>query len=412
MKVAGIPFLKRLLFIHCRMPILVLKMFVKEKVRITPTNQQEQWLLGNGTSTITTVQKVLFKTQTMSLLTMGSFSSKLKITSDKSCSDSIVKTAIVHPLPTAAYSATNVCIPYPAVFTNVSSVSPGNINYQKWRFTNIDNDTSNSLNPTKIFATHGTYNVKLLVRSDSGCVDSISKPVLYFEKPVVDFTIEDMCANSTAFLINTSSVNTSTFANWKWDIDNNNTTDYSSKNMSHKYAQHGQKTIQLIGTTVQGCIDTMAKTMLVHPLPLADFSPTPNCVTDSLSFADGSSIASGSITNYNWNFNEGVGAASKNPKKKFSSEGNKQVRLIITSDKNCKDTVDKPVIVYPLPQPNFSTTPVCLKIKQYLTIQAISPLNILPIKSHNMYGSLVTDNRLLPLKHSICLARQENTKLL
>jgi len=290
----------------------------------------------------------------------GSFSSKLKVISDKGCGDSIVKTAIVHPLPVAAYSANSVCMPLPVSFANSSSVTPGNITYQKWKFTSTSSDTTNYFNPTKSFAFHGTYNVKLLVRSDSGCIDSITKPVIYFEKPVVDFTIEDMCANSNAFLINTSTVSSSTFSNWKWDIDNNNTTDYTSKNMSHKYTQHGVKTIQLIGTTVEGCIDTMIKTMNVHPLPIADFSPTPNCVSDSTAFVESSSIPLGTIAKYDWNFNEGAGAVHKGPKKKFTTPGNKRVRLIITSDKSCKDTVEKSVMIYPLPQPNFTSSPVCL----------------------------------------------------
>ncbi|MFZ9954770.1 MAG: PKD domain-containing protein [Flavobacteriales bacterium] len=290
----------------------------------------------------------------------GSYSSKLKVVSDKGCADSIVKTAIVHPLPIAAYSANNMCIPHPVSFANSSSVTLGNITYQKWKFTSDIGDTTNNFNPTKAFDTHGTFNVKLLVRSDSGCVDSITKSVLYFEKPVVDFTLNDLCANATLNLNNTSTLSSSTFTSWKWDIDNNSSTDYTTQNTVHKYTQHGLKTIQLIGATAQGCLDTMIKTMTVHPLPIADFSPTPNCVNDSASFTESCSIPAGTITNYDWNFNEGNGALVKGPKKKFSTPGNKQVRLIITSDKNCKDTVDKPVMIYPLPQPNFTTAPVCL----------------------------------------------------
>lgn len=300
----------------------------------------------------------------------GNFNSKLKITSDKGCSDSIVKSTIVHPLPLASYSATSVCYPLPISFSNSSSVSEGNITYQKWIFAS-DADTSNNFNPSKSFVSHGTYNVKLFVLTDSGCVDSISKPIVYFEKPTVDFNAVDLCANESLNLNNISAVSSSTFSDWKWDIDNNNSTDYTSKNSTHKYSQHGLKTIQLIGKTAQGCLDTMVKTIDVFPLPIADFNLTPKCVNDSAAFTNSSSIVSGTITNYQWNFNEGKTASAPHAKNKFASEGIKTVRLIITSDKNCKDTIDKTVEIYPLPQPQFTADAVCLNASNTFTNSSV-----------------------------------------
>ena len=312
------------------------------------------WDFDNNNSIESTVQNPSYN-----FVSNGNFNSKLKITTDKGCSDSIVKATVVHPLPVASYSATSVCFPLPITFSNTSSVSAGNITYQKWKFTN-DADTSNNFNPAKSFANHGTFNVKLFVRTDSGCVDSITKPVIYFEKPSVDFTANDLCANATLNLNNTSSVSSSTFSEWKWDIDNNNSTEYTTKNGSHKYSQAGLKTIQLIGKTSQGCLDTMVKTLNVHPLPAADFTPIPKCINDSADFTNTSTISSGTIINHQWNFNDGNLSAAAHPKNKFNSEGIKAVRLIITSDKNCKDTADKSVEIYPLPQPQFTADAVCL----------------------------------------------------
>ncbi len=289
----------------------------------------------------------------------GAYTAKLKVTSDKGCVDSITHPTKVNPLPVAGFTSTNICSPSPMLFVNSSTVSPGNINYIKWTFQG-NNDTSNINSPSKIFTNPGNYNIKLFVRSDSGCVDSITKPVIYFEKPVANFTYADLCAQSKATLTNSSTVATSTIQSYKWDINGDYTTEYTSNNVSHKYNTAGTNVINLIVTTAQGCIDTAQKTITVNPLPVADFTSPNVCMSDSSSFTANCSINGGSIVSYDWRFNNGTSVTQQNPKRKFGTHGNQLAKLIVTSDKNCKDTADKTIVTWPLPLPDFSSNEVCL----------------------------------------------------
>ncbi|MCX6180849.1 MAG: PKD domain-containing protein [Bacteroidetes bacterium] len=320
----------------------------------------------------------------------GNFSAKLKITSDKGCMDSITKNVLVNPLPVAAFSNTTVCNPLPVQFTNASTVNPGSIKSTKWSF---ENKSSDLTNPTNIFSTHGNYNVKLLVLSDSGCADSITKPVTYYEKPVAKFTVNDECSNNDASFVNTSTVSTSSITKWSWDIDANSTIDYTSQNSTHKFTTPGSKSIKLIVKTAQGCSDTISKTMTVYPLPLAAFTQKDTCVSDSAIFLDASTISSGNIASYKWNFGDGKSAFSKNSKHKFSAEGTYNVQLIVTSDKNCKDTISSPSNIWPLPSPDFSSEDVCLKEKN-IFIDASSISNANSINSIVSYNWKFGDNQI------------------
>ncbi len=307
--------------------------------------------------------------------THGNFTAKLKVTTDKLCSDSTTGSVVVNPLPSAAFNSTNICQPLPMQFNNASTVNPGSITYVNWTFEpGVDHNTD--LNPVHAFSASGNYNVKLFVRTDSACVDSIIKPVSYYEKPVAAFTVNDQCAASVATFNNASTVLSSTITEWKWDIDINGSTDYTAKNSTHTYNTPGNKTAELIVKTAQGCLDTVQKPLVIHPLPLANFSINDACVSDSAGFIDNSIVSSGSISNWKWNFGDGKNSVLKNSKNKFASEGIYNVTLIVGSDKNCKDTINHPVNIWPLPSPDFSSENVCLKQENiFIGLSSISSAN-------------------------------------
>ncbi len=317
---------------------------------------QWKWDFKNDQSVDNTTPNASFNFQNK-----GSYSTKLTVVSDKGCVDSVVKVVVVNPLPKAAFSATSVCYPLPINFSNTSSVSSGNIVYQKWKFATSNADTSNHFNPSKKFAQSGSYSIKLYVKTDSSCVDSVNKTIVYLEKPKVNFVVNDHCYGLSSTFQNTSTLQTSTFSSWSWDVDNNATTDYGSKNINHKFIQEGSYTVKLIGRSDQGCADTISKVVQIFPKPIANFSSTSACVSDSINFTNKSSISTGAIASTNWNFNNESSSSSMHQKVKFSSEGIKSVRLVVSSDKNCKDTADQLLTVFPLPLAQFNASEECLK---------------------------------------------------
>lgn len=295
--------------------------------------------------------------------TAGSYDVELLVETSGGCKDSIVQTVYVNPLPAANFSAASVCLTETTNFIDSSTISSGTITNWAWDFDD-GIGTSTAQNPTYTYANAGTYNVSLTVTSDSGCIHTITIPVNVYASPTAAFATNDVCLNTLAnFNSTTSNGNGGTINQWSWDFDYNGVThtpDDNTQNPSYNYATPGTYTIQLIITTNAGCTDTTTETITIFPSPVADFTFNDECFGTAISFTDNSNISSGSITNWNWNFDNGNNSAIQNPSELYANDGDYDVTLIVTSDNGCTDTITKNINVWPLPMVDFSPTTVCL----------------------------------------------------
>jgi PKD repeat protein len=73
---------------------------------------------------------------------------------------------------------------------------------------------------------------------------------------------------------------------------------------------------------------------------VASFTYTYNAETELVSFANGSTIASGTISSYNWNFGDGNTSTETNPSYTFTSPGIFTVVLTATSAQGCSAVFD------------------------------------------------------------------------
>ncbi len=91
----------------------------------------------------------------------------------------------------------------------------------------------------------------------------------------------------------------------------------------------------------------------INPVPLADFSFSDVCLNQAMNFNDASTVSSGSIASWSWNFGDGNPIITiQNPNHTYSSPGTYSVDLIVTTNSGCKDTIVKSVEVYPFPIAN------------------------------------------------------------
>lgn len=115
----------------------------------------------------------------------------------------------------------------------------------------------------------------------------------------------------------------------------------------------------------QGCAGpSVDYTVYVHEKPVADFTNTDECIGNSTTFTDGSSIGTGSIIGWRWDFGDPASgpaniSASQNPTHAFTAPGNYNVTLVSTSSNGCMDTVVHAIVVNPLPTPDFSFNKAC-----------------------------------------------------
>ena len=138
------------------------------------------------------------------------------------------------------------CLPLVVDFTNESDGQT----FTGWAFGN--GNSSNMDSPTQTFDESGNYTIKLLVESQNGCKDSITKNVTVFPNPIVDFTpvTDDPCG----LPFTTNFQNTSQGAiDFQWDFDDGNTS--QATNPSNTYTVDGVFDVSLIGVSINGCAD-------------------------------------------------------------------------------------------------------------------------------------------------------------
>ncbi len=260
----------------------------------------------------------------------------------------VVKIA-VKPLPVVKYGASTECYPNATAFTDSSTVNQGtNTN---WNWTFGDGTTSAQQNPSKLY-TAGSYTAKLIVTTNFGCRDSVSKTITIHPKPVAGYTSQDICFGFNSAFTDTSKVSTGSIINRNWDFGDGFTS--TALNPNHSYNAHGTFNVRLIVTTDRNCRDTITRPLVIYPKPQAKFGVPPTCLVDSASFFDSSSVATGSITTWAWAFGDGGSSAIQNPVHPYAADGSYTAKLLITTDRGCKDSTSNPVIVRPMPVVRFN----------------------------------------------------------
>lgn len=305
----------------------------------------------------------------------GTYTAELLVTTVDGCSDSVTMQVVVDPIPVANFTSGNVCLNATTIFNDLSTIITGNINSWAWDFGDASG-TSVSQNPTYVYGAAGNYNVTLTVISDSGCIHSFNTNLDVFPEPIAAFTANDVCENVAASFTDNSNPNGGTIAFWNWDFDNNGTIDNTNQNPMYSYPANGTYNIELIVTTSSGCSDTIIQPVTIFPMPIADYTFVNTCFGTGIVFTDNSSVTSGNITNWSWNFGNANTSAIQNPTENYLNDGVYNVQLVATSDNGCKDSLTQQIEVWPLPIVNFNPTEVCLNdTTQFNDMSVVSSLN-------------------------------------
>ncbi|RYZ19540.1 MAG: PKD domain-containing protein, partial [Chitinophagaceae bacterium] len=86
--------------------------------------------------------------------------------------------------------------------------------------------------------------------------------------------------------------------------------------------------------------------LTVFPRPVSNFTNSvPGCAPATVNFTGTSTISSGSVSSYFYQFGDGQTAQVQNPSHIFAAAGVYNVQLVSTSTENCSDTVTKTVTI-------------------------------------------------------------------
>jgi gliding motility-associated-like protein len=102
----------------------------------------------------------------------------LAVTTSAGCSDTLIRTIFINPLPTAMWNYSKYCSDS-AQFEDMSTVSPGGIQSWLWKFG--DSTSGIIQNAAHTYHASGTYSVNLVVTSDSGCSSSYADTISVYD---------------------------------------------------------------------------------------------------------------------------------------------------------------------------------------------------------------------------------------
>lgn len=280
----------------------------------------------------------------------------VKVTSDGGCINYDTCYVVAAPDPQPGFFAAPHCLGDSAFFSDTSSISSGTISYQ-WDFGDpfSNSDTSSSKLPKYLYTKFGTFNAKVTLESNYGCVKSVSRPVVVLPIPEAKFSINNHCVDSTIALSNQSKVPGNLGLTYLWRFGDGDTSVLA--NPSHSYSRDTVFRVQLLATS-QGCSDSVFKSVTIYPNPEPKFVFKNACRGNLVQFTDSSRINSGNLS-YNFNLGNGRSSALKNPSTTYNSVGNFIVNLTVISDKNCRASYRDTVIVHPIPVANFSVVNAC-----------------------------------------------------
>lgn len=264
--------------------------------------------------------------------------------------DTVVVTVKPHPKAIFYDPSPSHCLGTITYFRDTSVATTGNtIKDWYWKFGNNLFDTVQHTSTT--YTKAGAYNVTLTVTDNKGCSGDTTMLINIWPLPSADFQITSACIGDSVAFKNTSTVDGGiiTLAIWSFG---DGTPLINAVDPKHLYPTNPKNfNVQLFVTSDKNCIGAITKPLELFPKPLVDFAANNICVFRELRF---SNYSDGNKSL--WNFGDGATSILRNPGHIYATPGPKDVKLIVSNNFGCSDSITKKITVYPQPKFNFYAT--------------------------------------------------------
>lgn len=298
-----------------------------------------QWDFGDGQLQANNSNKVGFRYQNP-----GTYKVKLYGQDAVGCakidSSALV---IVQDIPTANFDAnprTADCYPLAVRFQDLSS--PGVVSWT-WDF----GDATGSIlqNPFHNYTTAGLFDVRLSVSTSNGCThDTLKAQFIETKGPSADFQIDKdtVCIGD---LVTFQVLNPQNYSSVSIDFGDGNSS--SALNATHRYDTTGIIFPSLnLTQAATNCVVSIRDTVYIFDVKARmKVSPLSGCAPLTTTLVN----TSEGFSSYRWEINNASVPTLDSFATTFDQAGSYPIRLIIDSQEGCKDTVDKTVEVFPLP---------------------------------------------------------------
>ncbi|HYG15270.1 MAG TPA: PKD domain-containing protein, partial [Bacteroidia bacterium] len=281
----------------------------------------------------------------------GIYNVTLTVTDANGCQASVSKYVTQAPraIPDFTFTPTQ-CDNRGVSFTNTSTPPAFGATGYIWDFN--DGTKSAAFSASHDFNQFKTYDVKLLVKTEFGCTDSIMKTVSLRESPKVSFTHGALvCGNRPVDFTNNTTVPAATSNTYAWDFGDGFTS--GTDNPTHNFPAPGSYTVVLTATNSNGCEGEAEMAVTVLDNPNADFEATEVCEGIATQFTNNSYSSTGQTLAYNWDLGNTISSGARDTSYTYGTDGSYNVQLIVTVPGGCSDTMIKSVVVHPVPVVNI-----------------------------------------------------------
>jgi gliding motility-associated-like protein len=302
----------------------------------------------------------------------GSYTVNLIVTNASGCSDTLSQPAFISvqkPQVTFSQLPRTGCIPLTInPSTIITSTEP--IQTYSWDFG--DGATSTSPTPVHTYTVPGTYTVKLIVTTASGCTDTVvlSSAVRAGTKPHAAFTNQptDICAMMPAQFTDLSTGNVD---QWVWDFGDGSMS--TTQNPLHNYSDTGWFNVTLVAMN-NTCPDTVIIQHAVHVRPpIPGFNVRFDCATPfDREFVDHSIGA----TSWQWDFGDGATSTSQNTSHTYAATGTYTVTQTVTNGTCTNSTTATVKVVNEKANFTASDTAICKNVNVDFRPVGINNANI------------------------------------
>lgn len=324
---------------------------VEFKNNSLPIDSIATWYWDFGDGVVNTSDETPIHTYTNSSF----YTVKLIGENTNGCIDSIKKTLQVAPNPIVNFKTKDVCLSELTSFKDQTIISSGFSSKWEWSFG--DDSVSIDQNPDHLYLNEDVYNVKLVVESDLGCIDSVTKTVEVKPSPIPVFQVDSICLGESIQFNNQSISGGVGLMTYLWDFGDGSPL---KEQASPSYIYKIDSTFTAKLTVSQnGCTSDTVMPVVVLPVPNAEIEFEGVCLGSPTSLLDASESKS-TIVEWDWYFKEDNSHQStQDAEFSTASAFGFDAQLIVTAENGCKDTTEAALAVTPNPIVDFLTQSKC-----------------------------------------------------
>lgn len=218
-----------------------------------------------------------------------------------------------------------------------------------WNFDEIG-AVSTQKNTSYAYTKSGTKNVKLVINSEFGCNDSITKSITIKPSPEAEFVFDRLCLNSKTLFENKTPKIAGTNETRNWNI---NDVQVSTKDtIQWLWNRVGDHKISLVVQLDNGCSSTIEREIRVLNEVKPEFTFEEVCSGDTVHFMNKTEFMASDSLSYHWDFGNSDTFVGFNASQKYSPVQNQTYNVTLRAQlKNgCESITVKPVNVFELPK--------------------------------------------------------------